>query len=157
MGIMRISFITSYYGTGIGGSDISTKLLVDGLINKGFNINIINLSTSFLTLKRFLLNTNIYDFFLKKHIKKQVIASERSEFARSYQNTDLIHVHDLMLLPASVKVAKQLNIPIIVTVRDYRFISNLPILEVENNLIKKINKKEYIKLLKKKNKFTYII
>jgi len=138
---MDIAFITSYYKEEIGGADISTRLLADGLINKGYSVNIINIKANFLVLKRFLLNTNIYDYFLKRYIKKRI-----------KKNTDLIHVHDLMLLPASVELAKELNIPIIITVRDYRFISNLPVLEVENNLIKKIDKKEYISLLKKEIK-----
>jgi len=142
---MKISFITSYYGSNIGGADISTKLLVDGLIKNGINVAIINIKPSFLILKRFLLNTNLYDIFLKKYIQKRL------------KDTSLIHVHDLMLLPASVEAAKKFKIPIIVTVRDYRFISSLPILEVENDLIKKINEEESIELLKKETKFAYFI
>lgn len=142
---MHITIISSYYGEEVGGADISTKLLVDGLINKGITVNIINLKPTFLILKRFLLNTNFYDYFLKKHIKNRI------------KTTDLIHVNDLMQLPASVEVAKELNIPIVVTVRDYRFISNMPLLDVENNLIKKITKKQSIKLLKKQTQLAYLI
>ena len=144
---MNISFITSYYGTGMGGADISTKLLVDGLIKKRVNVDIINIKPSFLILKRILLNMNVYDCLLKRAIKKRLKKAI----------PDLIHVHDLMLLPSSVEAAKKLNIPVIVTVRDYRFISNLPILEVENDLIKKINEKEAIELLKRETKFAYFI
>jgi len=99
--IMKIAMITSYYGSGIGGADISTKLSIEGLIKKNINVHIINLKPTFLKLKRLLLNTNFYDFFIRKQINKQL------------GNPDIIHVHDLMLLPAATSIAQKNNIPII--------------------------------------------
>lgn len=143
---MNILFVTSYYGEQEGGADISTKLLAQGMDAAEVSINIASINvrkqqgihqlftyaplpTRFIA---FLLNTSFLDNWIAKRLS--VIISKTKP--------DVLHVHDIMLLPATLHAAKKKGLPVIVTVRDLRFQTNLPMLSMKD--LKKDYKKPWI-------------
>ncbi len=136
---MKILFVSSYYGEGEGGADISTRLLADSLRKNGVWIDIASINASSrpgvyplimywplpTQLIAFLLNTPFLDRYLAKRIQKVV----------SLLKPDILHVHDIMLLPAAVHVTKKMNIQCIVTVRDLRFLTNIPIQTMDDLML----------------------
>ncbi|HLD06886.1 MAG TPA: glycosyltransferase family 4 protein [Candidatus Nanoarchaeia archaeon] len=146
---MKVAIISAYFGEEIGGADISAKLFVDAL-RKEHQVEIISLTPKRpsqlyqiriplpRTLLAFLLHTSWCDRFLLPrliHMLKQIAP-------------DIVHVQDLSLLPASVEAAAALHIPLIATVRDYRFISLLPVFRQQRNIIQQPMPEEEISLLK---------
>ena len=146
---MRVAIISAYFGEEIGGADISTRLLADAL-RKEHQVEIISLTPKRpsqpyqiriplpRTLLAFLLHTHWCDRFLLPrlvHMLRQIAP-------------DIVHVQDLSLLPTSVEAAAALHIPLIATVRDYRFISLLPVSRQQKSIIQQPMPEEEISLLK---------
>lgn len=121
---MKICFISTFYGSPLGGAEISVQLLTESLIRKGIDITIVtsvdkihgknirHISLSkFLPKKFLILGNRLIDKFLSESIEKIIVE----------ESPDIIHVHDLYMLPACMLVSKKFDIPIVATVRD-----NLP-------------------------------
>lgn len=133
---MKILFLTSYYGEAEGGADISTKLLAEGLKKNDASVEIASINAtprarvhsllSYWPLPTsviaFLLNTSFLDCHLERRLQT-ILQSVKP---------DIVHVHDLMLLPAAVQAAKKNHVSCVVTVRDLRFLTNLPILSMND-------------------------
>ena len=150
---MRILAISTYYGEAEGGADISTKLLVKGLSSLDNEVivvsinpqqkegihSILNYSPLSTPIIAFLLNTKLLDNFLVSRIDDLIKKTKPS----------IIHVHDIMLLPASVKAAKKNNIPCLVTVRDLRFVTNVPILSMADLSLDFSSKSVFLRYLAK--------
>lgn len=118
---MKICFVSTFYGNPLGGAEISVQLLAESLIRKEIDVIIItsvdkinDKNIRHVTLPKFLhrkfviLGNILIDEFLSKKIEKIVLE----------ENPDIIHVHDLYMLPACVSVSKKLGVPIVVTIRD---------------------------------------
>lgn len=139
---MNISIISTYYGEEIGGAEISTKLLVEGLQKTANQVEIITLNNFFnkipLSLRAFLLNTNLLDSYIEKYIYNKLKSSK----------PDIVHIQDLMISPAAIKAAKKLNLKTIITIRDLRFACNLPVCQNYGKLYPNCNDERYLKCLK---------
>ncbi|MFA5142328.1 MAG: glycosyltransferase family 4 protein [Candidatus Woesearchaeota archaeon] len=142
---MKIAIISTYFGTDIGGAEVSTGLLVNGLKAKN-EVHIIHLNNQLkwlpLSLKAFLLNTNLLDGHIERSIFKRLKCIA----------PDIVHIQDLMIAPAAVKATKRLNLKTIITVRDLRFVCNLPVCQNRGELYHNCNKQQYLKCLKKEAK-----
>ncbi len=136
MNRMKVLFVSSYYGENEGGADISTRLLAEGLAAEELDVHIASINPAVkeniypilnyaplpTSLIAFLLNTSILDKTLTKKIL-QIIYRVKP---------DILHIHDIMLLPAAIKASKRAGIPCIITVRDLRFVTNIPILSMDD-------------------------
>ena len=154
---MKIAIIASYFGSEEGGAEISTKLLVDELLAKKIDVSVITTEKAIQTnkqtnceikqikflgflplpFKAILFNTNLFDSYIKRslvNVLKEI-------------KPDIIHLQDMHLLPATILAAKELNIKTVMTVRDYRFVCNLPTCLKHGNLIFFCSKKQYLKCL----------
>lgn len=118
-----MAFVSTFYGVNIGGAEKSVEILYDGLKRLGTDVTIftsrknnnqdkgvITINNTFWLPNRLLLFGNgLIDLYLFIMLKSAII--KKGPF-------DVIHTHDLYALPACVKLAKRLSIPIVVTVRD---------------------------------------
>jgi len=119
---MKIVFVTSFLGIDYGGAEVSTKLLMAKLIDKGHDIyalttrkvqgkseRIIPVPYSNQIPKKMLtLGNSLIDRFLARNLKKKI----------EELNPDLLHVQDTYILPASVLADRKLGIPMVATVRN---------------------------------------
>ncbi len=133
---MKCLFVTSYYNQAEGGADISTKLLAEGITKRGINVRIASINAHKqngvvpllayfplpTALIAFLLNTQFLDAFLVARLQRVI----------KKVKPDMLHVHDIMLLPASLRACRKAKIPVITTIRDLRFVTNIPILRMED-------------------------
>lgn len=160
---MNLVFSTAFFGNGLGGAEISVDLLIRKLQEKHHDVQVIttrkiNLNQNTILLpfsnyvpKKVLIGgIGIIDFFLSYHIEK---------FLRR-NHPDLIHIHDLYSLPASVNAALKLGLPIVVTIRDPlpRELAHRRGVLVDSlyKLIYKIRNRVWIKSLKRADKIIAI-
>jgi len=149
---MKILFLLSLYGEMIGGAEVSTRVLFEGLSKKGIivkiatisnkthsDINIINIPYSNIIPKKLIIPTTyitdkILELGLNKIIKKE--------------KPNIIHIQDFSLINPGVKIAKKYNLPCIITVRDYRFLSNIAEFD-DGRPLRELSDKEFGELLDK--------
>lgn len=116
---MRAAIISTYFGKDIGGAEVSAGLLIDGLKRAKHEVFVIS-ANHFLQhyprIKALLLNTSLLDNALTEYITKKL----------SMIKPDIVHIQDLMIAPAAIRAAKRLGLKTIVTIRDLRFVCNLP-------------------------------
>jgi glycosyltransferase involved in cell wall biosynthesis len=154
---MKVGILSTYYGEAMGGADVSTQLFVKELVSRGVDVSVLTTSMTKGTKKlkffrflpisvvAFLLNTNVFDWYLEKQIFDFV---KKGAF-------DVVHIQDITLVPAAVKVCKKLGVKSVVTVRDYRFVCNLPICQENGKLCYNCSDKQYMKCLKRYSKRLY--
>jgi len=115
----------------MGGTQYSTQLLCDALIDDGHEICIATITKEtgtkvnkykIIPLKcpEFIpvtvgMNSRLLDYYLSLQLKK-VIKKEKP---------DIVHIQDQLILPASIIAAKKHKIPTVVTIRDYVFKCNI--------------------------------
>ncbi len=141
-------FISTFYNDGFGGAEVSAKKLKKLLIARGHNVYVYSRGTyiqensfgfglKFVSKKMFILG----NFLIDKWYARQLYQALK----RNNHNPDLIHVQDLFAVPAAYHVAKKMNIPVIVTIRD-----SLPrVLKIYGFNIFSFRNKTYKKYLKK--------
>lgn len=146
---MKIAILSTYFGESMGGADISTSLFVDNLQKNGVDVEVASTSDTKgvfkidffrwlpISVVAFLLNTRLFRHSLERQIHKFITKTK----------PDIIHVQDITLLPATVEVAYKEKIPISCTVRDYRFICNLPICQSEGKICLGCSNKKYLHCL----------
>jgi glycosyltransferase involved in cell wall biosynthesis len=120
---MRIAQIAPFYGDEIAGAENSVSLLLDYLLKRdGINITIF-------TTRRITHHRNAHSIPILGRIPQKIIivgnpildlltAKLLLNKIKVQGNFDLIHVQDVVCLPAGVSVAEKLDIPLVVTVRD---------------------------------------
>jgi glycosyltransferase involved in cell wall biosynthesis len=146
---MKIAIISTHYGNDIGGAEVSTRLLVDGLKKAKHNIKILSLNNRFtwmpLSVKAFLLNTKLLDKQIEDYLYRKLKKTM----------PDIVHIQDLMISPAAIRAAKRLNLKTMITVRDLRFVCNLPTCQNRGELCYNCNKQQYLNCLKKEAKMQF--
>jgi glycosyltransferase involved in cell wall biosynthesis len=155
-------FLSPLYAEEHGGAEISTRILFEELLKKGFDVKIASLNSisgnpkilkipySNLIPKKFIIPTTaITDKVLELGLKKLI----------QKQKPDLIHIQDMSIVNAGVKVSEKFNIPVIITVRDYRFISNVVDFDDGRELSVPTDDeyKDYIKKMMKKRKYPFFL
>jgi glycosyltransferase involved in cell wall biosynthesis len=141
---MRIVFVTSFLGIEYGGAEVSSRLLMNGLIEKGHDVHalttrkvqendrIISLKHAQQIPKRVLTIGNCaIDGFLSKEIRREI----------EHLNPDIIHVQDTYVLPASVLANRKTKVPITATIRNNMsdWVYDLVFSPPFSNLIKRRN------------------
>lgn len=111
---MKILF-TIYSGLGVGGAEISMKLLAEGLRKLGHEIIIASTGEyeNVIKFKKFrrIPFYSIHNKYLEKFFS-DIIKKEKIE---------IIHAHDRLTSVAAIRAGKKFDIPIIVHFRDYWF------------------------------------
>lgn len=117
---MKIYFATSFFGGFHGGGYISVKLLAEALEKRKHEVrilttkktedsNIISLSyTAHIPEKLLKLGCGMIDNLLAYSLKEVLHRSR----------PDLLHIQDVFILPATLYIARKLDIPIVATIRD---------------------------------------
>lgn len=119
----HILFISTFYGKKLGGAEISVKLLFDALKNTNVDVklvtiqsvlesNVISLRLGWIPKKVFILGNIFLDNYISFRLRGLLKMNTK---------INLLHVQDIFSLPATVKAAKSLDVPVIATIRD-----NLP-------------------------------
>jgi len=148
---MKIGIIATFLGQQTSGAEISAYLLASNLKN---DHEVFVVTTKVTTDMPF----RCYTLPFTKHLPNLLllIGSKlldklmEKELCRLFkkEKPDLIHVQDPSIMIASIKAARRLNIPVITTIRDYRFSCNLSI-PLEQGIIPfQHTKKEYQSWLK---------
>ncbi|MFX1453244.1 MAG: glycosyltransferase family 4 protein [Promethearchaeota archaeon] len=120
---IEAAFISTFW-TRLGGGEIGAKLLKEGLEQKNVRVKVLTtqpikkyekdvLPINFkipIPKELLLLGNPIIDMLLKRKIE--------SVFKKNKYFPDVIHIQNIYALPASIKVAKKLKIPVIVTIRE---------------------------------------
>lgn len=147
---MRIAIISIYFGEEHGGAAVSTQLLVDKLVEKhdvfiltstkkrvnGYNTIPLRFFNYFSSLI-LRMDIGLIDKILAREIEKKLRKIK----------ADIIHIQEFEMMKPAIIAASKLNIPTVVTVRDHRFVCNLPCCEAKGFLNFKCNSKEYLKCL----------
>lgn len=144
--LKKILFVTSFAGKEYGGAEISTRLLLDKLIECGYDVQAlttrkVNFDKSLVSItsrveipKQMLMlgNRNI-DYFFSRKIKKQLIKIK----------PNIIHVQDTYILPAVIMANKQLKIPCVATIRNSILDSSWDLMfpAIISSILKRRNKK----------------
>lgn len=116
---MKIVFMSSFLGNPSGGAEISTELLAKELCDdhdvrilstRRSNVDNTALipSSNYIPKNVILVGNQIIDTFLSNSIEK-ILRKDPP---------DIIHIHDIYILPAGLRTALRLDIPTVVTVRD---------------------------------------
>ena len=146
---MKIAIVSTYFGENIGGAEVSTNLLVEGLNKTKNQVKVITLNSLLQSiptyLRAFLLNTNLLDVYISRYIYNQLCG----------KGFDIVHVQDLMILPATVLAAKKLKLKVIATVRDLRFVCNLPICQNQGKLYHNCLNTRYLNCLKREANYQF--
>ena len=161
--------ICPYFAESVGGGDVSTKVFIDELNKRHSDVDVFVLSNkinkdkiggkyskynlvklkffNFLSTgwRAFLLNTNLFDYYLSLKLMKVI----------KKLKINVIHVQEILYLPAAVKVGKKLGIPVINTIRDDRFVCNLATCREDAQLFYHCSNKQYMKCLRKTSKDTF--
>jgi len=132
---MKILFVSTFYGKNLGGAEISLEFLNKTLVEKGFDTKILSLFLdsklfNIIPKKIFIFGNKFLDYFIYLYLNHKIKKIK----------PDIIHVNDLFILPATIKLKMKINIPIIFTLRDelpreYKII-NYNILKNRNILYK---------------------
>lgn len=118
---MKILFITSLLGKQYGGAEVSTRLLLDKLVEQGYDVQVLTtrkikndprlISINFpieIPKKLLTLGNRMVDYFLARKIRQKLEEIK----------PDVIHIQDTYILPATVAANKTLKIPSIATIRN---------------------------------------
>ena len=151
---MNIAIINIYFGEERGGAAISTKLLVDEL-RKEQNVYII-------TSVQEKVDYNLIQLSFFKHFSPKVLRlnskiiyarlSNEIETILKEIRPDIAHIQEFELMIPAIIAASRLNIPTVVTVRDHRFVCNLPCCESKGILNFYCGRLQYLKCLMKMSK-----
>jgi len=148
---MKIGIIATFLGQQTSGAEISAYLLASNL-KKNNEVFVVTTKvtadmpfhcytlpfTKHLPNLLLLIGSSLLDKLMERELYK-LFRKEKP---------DIIHVQDPSIMIASIKAARRLNIPIITTIRDYRFACNLSI-PLEQGIIPfQHTKKEYKSWLK---------
>ncbi|GAB4159412.1 MAG: hypothetical protein Fur003_3190 [Candidatus Dojkabacteria bacterium] len=119
---MKVLSFSTFYFKPLGGAEISIRTLAKGL-DKHINHTLITptkfVSDIFAPIRTFSSIMRIPDpFLLVGHSFIDYLLYKRIRALIRDEKYDLIHVHDMFLLPAVSRIAKELRIPYIITVRD---------------------------------------
>ncbi len=170
---LKIAMISPYFTESVGGAQISTKIFVEEITKMKNNVVVISNKLKSNKLKSnkfnsknkrekfayeirkieffnflnpswraFLLNTNIFDFYLSLKLLRLFKKIK----------PDIVHVQELLILPASIKAAKKLKLSVMATIRDDRFICNLAICKRKGDIFLKCSNRKYLNCLKKTSK-----
>ena len=125
---MKICIISTFLGQKTSGAEISSFRLAEELSKKHDVFVITSKIKTKLSFKSYSLKAaakfpdkllmyglGLTDFIMAGEISG-IIKKEKS---------DIIHVQDFSILPAAVSAAKKAGVPVVMTVRDYRFMCNL--------------------------------
>jgi len=151
---MKITILSTNYGTNIGGAEVSTKLFVDELLKKGLDISIVTgnytieqqngvkiFKIPFLKYfpKSFLVfDLWIIDLIIYLQIKNILMITK----------PDILHIQDFDLSYSAIKAAKALEIKTLITVRDHRFLCTLPLFDKHGDPVTNYSKSDYIAKLR---------
>ncbi len=118
---MKILFITSLLGKQYGGAEVSTRLLLEKLVEQGHDVQALTtrkikndnrlMSISFpieVPKKLLTLGNTVIDYFLARKIKEKLKEIK----------PDILHIQDTYILPATVAANKTLKIPAVATIRN---------------------------------------
>lgn len=117
---MKIIYISTFYGANLGGAEVSVRLIFEELAKKNISIQILTREKTngqnikiipFLNMiprSIFKIGFDSIDRIAENMIKK-IVKKEKP---------DLIHVHDIFILPSIVNISKEFNIPLVITIRD---------------------------------------
>lgn len=175
---LKIAMVSPYLGESLGGAEVSTTLFADEIVKKQLKVFMLQNKNdrtnktvqraalkddkrsqsaaqyeakevkffNFLTpdWRSFLLNTNLFDVYLCAKLIKLC----------NKIKPDVIHVQEILMLPAAVKAAEKLHIPIIATVRDNRFICNLATCQSKGSICFNCSNSRYLSCLKKTSEDT---
>ena len=142
---MKIAIIGTFLGQKTSGAEMSSFLLTCGLkkklkvfavtakVKQKLPFKLYSLNLDFLHNNFLILGTKFTDYLMFKRMLPII----------KKKKPDIIHIQDFLSLPAAVKVGKRLNIPTVMTVRDYRFNSNLAIDLEKNKIVRNYSKKQY--------------
>lgn len=148
---MKIAVISTFLGQKTSGAEISSFLLAKHLsdVEDIFIIttkvtNKMPCRTYSMSLTKFIphnvlmVGTAITDFYLYKKILK-ILRKEKP---------DVMHIQDFSIMIPALKAAKKLDIPTVMTVRDFRFECNLDACSKEGRFKFNCSKEQYKKCLK---------
>ncbi len=153
---MKIAITSTFLGQKTSGAEISTYHLCKNLSQKNQVFAITTKMDKKLPFKCFSLKLGFVpnivlmigiwptDYLMYKKILKI--------FRR--EKPDLVHIQDFSILEPSLRAAKELEIPTVLTVRDYRFHCNLSIDLEQNRIEREYSNKTYYKWLYKTLKET---
>ena len=119
---MQIFFVTSFFKGFYGGGTVSLKLLAEALEKRKHEVYILTTrktANSALNIISLPHTEHIPEKLMKlgnKFLDYLLVSSFKKIFRNNYP--DLLHIQDEFILPAAVYVAKELSIPVVVTVRD---------------------------------------
>ncbi|MBW2996328.1 glycosyltransferase family 4 protein [Candidatus Woesearchaeota archaeon] len=147
---MKIAIISTFIGQKVSGAEISSFLLSRNL-SKEQDVFIITTKitkkmpskayslpfTRFIPNLILLIGHKLIDKYTSKKIY-EILQKEKP---------DVVHIQDSSIMIASINAAKKLKIPIVFTIRDYRFICNLAICLEDNGIEFNCDKKQYKKCL----------
>ncbi|MCK4589174.1 MAG: glycosyltransferase family 4 protein [Nanoarchaeota archaeon] len=147
---MKIAIVSTFLGQKLQGGEISSFLLAKGL-SKTENVFVVTTKItqkfpfrcySMPVLKRvpnpvLIIGNKWLDFYMTKRLV-EIFKKEKP---------DVIHVQDFFMMIASIKAARQLRIPVILTVRSTTFACNLSICLEGNRIPFVYTKKQYKKWL----------
>ncbi len=150
---MKIAILSTYFGTNVGGAEVSTKLFVDAIsLRKGFSVSVITAN------QKAAGNIPVYKIPLFRHYPKPFIVFDFRlvdyviylQIKQILQKIkpDILHIQEFELSYPAIKAAKSLGIKTIITVRDHRFICNLPFFDGDGEPIKNYTRKQYITKLR---------
>lgn len=163
---MKIAVLSAYYGTNVGGAEVSTKIYVDELSK----ISKKNISLSVITANQNAqpqAGLQIYKIPLLKHYPHSFLVFDLRmvdhivylQIRKILQkiDPDILHIQEFELSYPALKAAKSLGIKTLITVRDHRFICNLPMFNEHGEPVKNYTRSQYISKLKELAKQLYSI
>lgn len=146
---MKVAILSTYLGTDLGGAEVSTRLYVDEISHKK------KISLSLITASQdATCNVPIYKIPLFKHYPKPFLVFDFNfvDYILYWQirdilkkiNPEILHVQELELSYPAIRAARSLGIKTLITLRDHRFICNLPLFDGSGEPIRNYTKKQYL-------------
>ena len=120
--LMKIAFVSSFFGTTIGGAEISMELLAESLRDKGHEIYILT-TRKIQGANNHTASLPYVNWIPKKLLRlgnpfiDRVLALQLFRKIKKV-SPNIVHAQDVCILPALVSVSKKAKIPVVVTVRD---------------------------------------
>ena len=148
-GCVKVAVVSTYYGSDMGGAEVSSRLLVEGLRTAGHTVEVFGLTNSLtwlpLSVKAFLLNTHYLDRYVENWLFKSL----------NGKDFDVVHIQDLMISVGAVRACNRLSLKSVVTVRDVRFVCNLSVCQEDSQLCHGCTDSKYLECLKIESKRRY--
>ncbi|MDH5403331.1 MAG: glycosyltransferase family 4 protein [Candidatus Heimdallarchaeota archaeon] len=134
---MKILFVGLFLGSRKGGAEVSSKLLIENLAPQN-QISVISLVENSIfsdDIEFWQIKSIFPKFMIMKGYRISYFSIKRklNKLVNTI-NPDIIYVIDLSLLIPGVEIANKNKIPVITTIRDYRFFCNLPTCQFEGEL-----------------------